>query len=192
MLPNSIEGRALPYLQRIEALNADLETERGTYMQRARSLRDDIKEVISEAKEKDSVPVKALKGLVRYRELEKKQKAIGDGLDIDEASTFEQLLEALGDFGATELGQATLDLAKAREKGKKKGKAAEAAAGAQPDPDTVKRQTEAELAEQIDEIDRPFSERHRAAKETDGAAFDRPVEQVRGQIGDQPVSHTVV
>lgn len=193
MLPaNSIEGRAAPFLKRIESLFDDLESERGKYMSAAKGLREDIKSVYDEAKDK-GVPVKALKGLVRYRELEKKQKAIGDGLDIDEASSFETLVEALGDFSSTELGQATIDLAKARDKkeGKKNGKAT-AAAGAAPDPEAVKRQTEAELAEPIDEIDKPFAERHRAQKDQDAGAFSQPVSQVRGQIGDEPASHTVV
>ena len=93
---NTIEGRAQPFLKRIERLLDDLESERGTYMSRCKPLHEDIREVYAEAKD-HGVAVKALKGLVKWRELEKKQAGIAtDFEDIDEKATFDQLVEALG------------------------------------------------------------------------------------------------
>ena len=102
---NTIESRAKPYLKRIEQLFADLDSEKGSYMAAAKALREDIRSVFSEAKEA-GIQVKALRGLVKWRQLEKKQNAIADGLDIDESAAYSQLVEALGP-----LGQAAADRA---------------------------------------------------------------------------------
>lgn len=96
---NSLEGRAEPFLERIERLHADLDSKRGAYMAECRVVREDIKVVLGEAKEA-GIPVKALKGLVEFRKLEKKQAAIADGYDPDEAKVYEHLVEALGELGA--------------------------------------------------------------------------------------------
>jgi uncharacterized protein (UPF0335 family) len=191
LLANSVEGKAAPYLQRIENILAKMETRKGKYMAECKADREDIKEIYTEAKA-NGLPAKALKGLVRYRSLEKKQKAIADGLDIDEQSTYEQLVEALGDFAGTALGQATLDLAKTTGKGAKSGKGGgkkgdQPAAGADgaPDPDAVKARTQEELEEPIDELDRPFAERHRAAKDRDAAEFEG------GGIGTTEATHQI-
>lgn len=106
---NSIEGKAEPYLKRIENLLSDLDSMRSKYMSECKEVREDVKEVYQEAKS-NGVLVKALRGIVQYRELERKQDAISAGLDIDEASAFEQLVEALGPLGkaaAAKAGYAT-------------------------------------------------------------------------------------
>jgi uncharacterized protein (UPF0335 family) len=96
---NSLEGKAEAYLQRIENLLDEAESAKGKYMAECKERREDIKEIYTEAKE-NGVAVKALKGLVKYRQLEKKQNAISDGLDIDEAAAYQQLVDALGELGA--------------------------------------------------------------------------------------------
>ena len=96
---NSLEGKAEAYLARIETLLSDIDSERGTYMARCKELREDISEIYVEAKD-NSVPVKALKGIVKHRQLKKKQDAIAAGFDIDEAAAFETLVEMLGELGA--------------------------------------------------------------------------------------------
>ena len=96
---NSMEGQAEEHLKRIETLLVELDTERGVYMQRCKEVRDDIRQIYIEAKDK-GVPTKALKGLVKRRQLSRKQAAIVEGLDTDEASAYTQLVEALGDLGA--------------------------------------------------------------------------------------------
>lgn len=97
--------KAKPYLDRIENLFGQLASLRGTYMAEAKVFRQDIKEIYSEAKS-NGIPARALKGLVRYRELERKQRELSAGLDIDESAAFEQLVDALGEFAETPLGQA--------------------------------------------------------------------------------------
>ena len=95
---NSLEGKAEGYLLRIETLLSDIDSERRTYMARCKELREDISEIYVEAKD-NGVPVKALKGIVKHRQLQKKQDAIAAGFDIDEAAAFEQIREALGPLG---------------------------------------------------------------------------------------------
>jgi uncharacterized protein (UPF0335 family) len=96
---NTLEGRALPYVKRIERLLDDLDSERGRYMANCRPIHEDVREVYGEAKE-HGIPVKALKGLIKWRELEKKQAGIGaDFADLDEKASYDQLVEALGPLG---------------------------------------------------------------------------------------------
>jgi uncharacterized protein (UPF0335 family) len=92
---NTLEGSAEPFLKRVENVLDELASERGTYMARAKDLREDIKSIYTEAKDK-GIAVPALKALVKERELQKKIAALGDGLDIDAASQFKQLADALG------------------------------------------------------------------------------------------------
>lgn len=164
LLPNSIEGKAAPFLARIENLHDDLESKKGAYMASCKAVRDDIKTVYSEAKEAGVAP-KALKGVVRNRQLHRKIDAISDGLDIDEISTYEQLCEALGDFGETELGKAVLETAKAKAStgqttsGRRRGKKDEAPATEPPDADAVKARTAEELEQAPEEVTEPFSKR---------------------------------
>lgn len=110
LLPNSVEGKSAPYLARVENILADLDRMKGEYMAACKAKREDIKEIYKEAKD-DDVPVRALKGLVKYRELERKQSAIEETIPDEEVSEFEMLVEALGDYADTPLGQAALDLA---------------------------------------------------------------------------------
>lgn len=95
---NSMEGKAEGFLKRIENLNADAESAKATYMAECKERREDIKQVYTEAKDA-GVPTKALKGLVKRRQLMRKADAITDGLDIDEQSAYSQLVEALGELG---------------------------------------------------------------------------------------------
>lgn len=95
---NSMEGKAESFLKRIETLNAEGETAKSVYMTECKERRGDIKEVYTEAKDA-GIPVKALKGVVKKRALEKKAASIADGIDIDEAAAYETLVEALGDLG---------------------------------------------------------------------------------------------
>ena len=96
---NSISEKAEPFLIRIENLHGDLESLRSRYMKDCKAVREDIKAVYVEGKD-DGIPVKSLKGLVKWRELERKQEAIAAGLDdIDEAAIYSHLVESLGPLG---------------------------------------------------------------------------------------------
>lgn len=116
LLPNSVEGKSAPFLARVENVLDELERMKGEYMAACKAKRADIKEIYTEAKDAE-VPVKALKGLVKYRELERKQAALEEAIPDEEVSEFQILVEALGDFGDTELGQAALNLAGGGEEG---------------------------------------------------------------------------
>lgn len=96
---NTIEGRAEPFMERIENLLDDLESKRGAYIAECRVVRGDIKEIYTEARDA-GIPTKALKGLIKFRELERKQEALADGLESEEAQIYEQLRDALGELGA--------------------------------------------------------------------------------------------
>jgi uncharacterized protein (UPF0335 family) len=98
LMANSLEGKAENYLKRIENLLGDLDSKRGSYVAECKEVREDVKEIYVEAKE-HGVPVKALKGLVRFRQLEKKQQAIAAGFDIDESAAYDTLVEQLGELG---------------------------------------------------------------------------------------------
>ena len=104
---NSVEGRAKPFLQRIENLMSEGESAKGEYMNECKQRREEIKDVLTEAADA-GVPKKALRGLVKYRELEKRQQEIADGLEEQEQADYESLIAALGP-----LGQAAADKAKA-------------------------------------------------------------------------------
>jgi uncharacterized protein (UPF0335 family) len=93
-----MEGKAEAFLKRIETLNAENDSAKATYMAECKERREDIKQVYTEAKDA-GVPTKALKGLVKRRQLMRKADAIPDGLDIDEQSAYSQLVEALGELG---------------------------------------------------------------------------------------------
>jgi uncharacterized protein (UPF0335 family) len=93
---------------RIEQHLADLLSERGAYMNRCRGIREGITAAYDDAKA-HGIPKKELKALIRTRELERKIEQTRDDLENDERETFEQLQEALGDFGNTPLGQAAVD-----------------------------------------------------------------------------------
>lgn len=110
LLPNSVEGKSAPFLARVENVLDQLDTLKARYMNEAKGLRADIKQIYDDAKDAD-VPTRALKGLVKWRQLAKKQDAIADTIAEDEVSEYELLVEALGDYASTELGQAALDLA---------------------------------------------------------------------------------
>lgn len=102
---NSLEGIAELFVTRIENVMKDLESEKGTYMATCKTLRGDIKEIVDAAKDK-GVPKRALKGIVKYREMERKQNAIADGMDEDDAGAFETLVAALGQLHGTPLADA--------------------------------------------------------------------------------------
>ena len=96
---NSLEGRAEKFLGRIEHLIAEGESAKGTYMNECKARREDIKTVYNEAKDA-GVPMKALKGIVKKRQLDRKVAEIAAGMDIDESAAYATLCEALGPLGA--------------------------------------------------------------------------------------------
>ena len=95
---NSIEGRALPYVERIERVKSEIQTIQDKAKADCKDLQETIRDIFVEVKS-HGLPVRAVRGVVKYRDLERKQAAIADKLDIDEASTYQALVDALGDLG---------------------------------------------------------------------------------------------
>ena len=88
---------AKAFIGRVESLEADIASERGSYMAKAKAVREDIKEVILEAKDA-GIPRAALKAMLADRKLDRKKAELVAGLDIDESAAFEQMREAVGDL----------------------------------------------------------------------------------------------
>jgi uncharacterized protein (UPF0335 family) len=88
------------FLKRIERIYVDLDSAKSSHMAEAKNLRNDIKEVYTEARDA-GIDVPSLKGLVKYRRLERKQLAIPDAFRDDAASlaSYQTLIEQLGDLG---------------------------------------------------------------------------------------------
>jgi uncharacterized protein (UPF0335 family) len=91
-------GDPAAFLKRIENLIGNIEEMRADYQARAKEVREDIKLVYEEARDQ-GIEVKALRGLVKYRTLERKQDAIPDGLDLSEKAAYDNLIMTLGDLG---------------------------------------------------------------------------------------------
>ena len=98
------------FVGRIEHLNGDMQTLKAEHMSKCKAVREDIKEVIAEAKDA-GIPASALKALIKVREFERKAEAQRDNLDNEIQGDFDNLRLALGDLAETELGQAALDKA---------------------------------------------------------------------------------
>lgn len=138
-LTNGIDtDAAAGIIKSIEGCEAEILSERGTYMARAKAIRGDIKEIYQDARD-NGIPTKALKAIVKARVFERKRKALADGLDENEATAFEQLEEALGGLVELPLGQAAMDAQRKRDA--KEFTDAEFAAN--PDPFPEQPQTEA-------------------------------------------------
>lgn len=96
---NSMEGKAEGFLGRIENLLDEIEKAKSAYMNECKERRQDIRDIYAEAKDA-GVNVKALRGLVKHREMAAKLEAIPDGFEEDEREAYETLVAALGPLGA--------------------------------------------------------------------------------------------
>lgn len=101
------------FIGRVENLEEEIASTMGTAMRECKTLRDDIKEVLIEAKD-NGIPVKALKAELRLRKLDRDKAKVVAGLEQDDADTLELIQEALGDFASSPLGAAALKAAEAR------------------------------------------------------------------------------
>ncbi len=93
---NSIEGKAKALADRIETILTQIEYEQYVCSETCAPMRDDIKEIWTEAKS-SGLPVKAMRAYVRVRTAQRKAVA---KLEPDERASYEALREALGPLGA--------------------------------------------------------------------------------------------
>jgi uncharacterized protein (UPF0335 family) len=99
------------YLSEIARVDDQLASLKGDYMQRCRAPREQIKEILDSAKEAGINMVAFRQVLAKHRDTRKQDRRIAD-LEADDASAYELMLQALGEFGDTPLGKAALDRAK--------------------------------------------------------------------------------
>jgi uncharacterized protein (UPF0335 family) len=103
-LNNDLATKAAPFLQRIEEIDEELDSEKGAYMATCRTLRSRRKDVFGDAKGA-GIAVKPLKAVVKRRKLENKIAGLPSEFDIDESAQYEALAAAFagtpfGDFAA--------------------------------------------------------------------------------------------
>lgn len=104
--PDAVQG----FTDRIENLMDKLASEKGEYMVRCKSIREDVNLVLAEAKDA-GIPKKAFRAVIKTRELENKLDAIRDELEAETQETYDQIRHALGDLADLPLGNATLQKA---------------------------------------------------------------------------------
>jgi len=121
---------------RIEGLFGDLLSEQGTYMARCRNIRESIAGVYEEAKVR-GVPKKELKKVIETRKLEAKIRSLYEDLETESQEAFDQIMDALGDYADTPLGQAAVTKAETKGKASGRGKGGKKAAAAAKSVDDV-------------------------------------------------------
>jgi len=105
-LNNDLATKAAPFLQRIEEIDEELDSEKGAYMATCRTLRSKRKGVFGDAKDA-GIAVKPLKAVVKRRKLENKIAGLPSDFDIDETAQYSALASAFagtpfGDFAAAQ------------------------------------------------------------------------------------------
>jgi len=91
----------------IEGKYAELLAERMASMGRCRKIREAMREDFATAKA-DGIRPKFLRKMCKERELERAINSLHDDLEDDEKSEIAMLIEKLGDFGNSPLGQAAI------------------------------------------------------------------------------------
>ena len=101
------DGHVKEAVANIEETYRKLDTERGIYMNKCKSIRGEMKEFYSDASNL-GISKKLLAKIIKEREYERKIDKLTADLEPDERSELEMLIEKLGEFGSTPLGQAAL------------------------------------------------------------------------------------
>lgn len=100
--PEKVRG----YVERIEKIDGELESEKGSYMRTCQGLRGSQKDILEEAAEKDGIPRKELKAVLKARRLERKAEKVRAELESEQQDTYDLIRHALGDLADTPLGAA--------------------------------------------------------------------------------------
>jgi uncharacterized protein (UPF0335 family) len=101
------------YIHEIEDIKDDIDSETGSFMSTIKGKRNEIKDLIADAKN-EGIPTKALKAELKLRDLDRDKAKVVAGLEEAEAETLEQIRSALGDFASLPLGDAVMKRAEAR------------------------------------------------------------------------------
>lgn len=95
------------FVARIENRHDELLKERSTYMLACKGIRGEIAEILDEAKDK-GIPKRALKSVIKARELEVKAARVREELEAEDQESHDLIRQALGDLADLPLGQAVL------------------------------------------------------------------------------------
>jgi uncharacterized protein (UPF0335 family) len=102
-------------IDQIDRLDDELSTLRGQYMKACQSPRGRIRDVLAVARH-DGANLVALREILHKHRQERRQQARIDALEADDQAEYEMMVDALGDYGSTELGQSALDRARHAER----------------------------------------------------------------------------
>ena len=102
------------YLSEIDVCDDEIASYKGEYMQRCVGPRDRIKEIMTAAKDGGVNPVAFRNALKAHRDERAQEKRIA-ALDVADRADYETIMEALGAYADTELGQAALARAQAQQ-----------------------------------------------------------------------------
>lgn len=100
-------AKAEAFIKRVERIEADIGKEKSDYMNTCKALREDIKNVLNEAKDA-GLPKAAMKAVLKARTLERKLEEAREDLDPDMQDTYDNIRLALGDLAELPLGQAAM------------------------------------------------------------------------------------
>lgn len=95
------------FVDKFEALESEVLREKMAYMERCRRIRGQQKDLLDDAKSQ-GVNGSLIKAIVKARAYEAKAAAIEDNLEDDDRKFFQDIREALGDYGDLPLGQAAI------------------------------------------------------------------------------------
>jgi hypothetical protein len=102
------------YIEEIDHYDDALDTMRGEYMNECKGPRTAIKEIMQTAKDND-VNMVAFKILLKeHREWRRHEKRLAE-IDMVDKASYESMVAALGEFGATPLGESALKRAKQKD-----------------------------------------------------------------------------
>jgi hypothetical protein len=114
---NGYDGQEIErFLNQIDQLDSELLSLKSQYMTSCKGPRGRIKDIMAQVRESDINMVAFREVLHAHRDDRKRQARLAD-LEADDRDAYDLLCDALGEFGDTPLGQATLQRAKPREDG---------------------------------------------------------------------------
>jgi hypothetical protein len=112
---NGYDGDELRrFLDAIGREDDELASLKGEYMERCKGPHARIKDTMSAVREAE-INLAAFRVLLKQHRADRRLQERVAGLEGDDAAAYGLLLEALGDFGNTELGQAALRRAKPKD-----------------------------------------------------------------------------
>ena len=101
------DGHVQEAVANIEESYRKLDTERAVYMNKCKSIRNEMKDHYGDAANV-GIAKKLLAKIIKERQYERKIDKLTADLEPDERSELEMLVDKLGDYGSTPLGQAAL------------------------------------------------------------------------------------